>query len=176
MISIGPEFIKVEVKDVATDKITIGPEVDLTAETGTKIIIEEEETAIIEVVIETTDPIIGIIVSPKTETITEMAVGTIIDQIIEGMIVTKCMVTEIRTAVGLEKGIEIGVAQEKVPNPEVAISLRTEMRVGDRVEIILGTDLNQEPGQLLMKVKIGIDVGAIDAMSMIILQENALMM
>ena len=36
-------------------------------------------------VIETTDPIIGIIVGPETETITEMAVGTIIDQIIEGM-------------------------------------------------------------------------------------------
>ena len=101
-------------------------------------------------VIETTDPIIGIIVGPETETITEMAVGTIIDQIIEGMTVTKGMVTEIRTTVGLEKGIEIGVAQEKVPNPGVAINLKTEMKVGDRVEIILETDLNQDPGQLLM--------------------------
>ena len=36
-------------------------------------------------VIETTDPIIGIIEGPKTETITEMAVGTIIDQTIKGI-------------------------------------------------------------------------------------------
>ena len=135
---------------MATDKITIGPEIGLIAETGTKIIIEQEETTIIEVVIETTDPIIGIIVGPKTETITEMAVGTIIDQIIEGMTATKGMVTEIRTTVDLEKGTEIGVAQEKVPNPEVAINLKTEMTIGDRVEIILETDLNQDPGPLLV--------------------------
>ena len=135
---------------MATDKITICPEIDLTAETNTKIIIEEEETTIIEVATETSDPIIGIIVGPKTEPITEMAVGTIIDQIIEGMTVTKGMVTEIRTAVGLEKGIEIGVAQEKVPNPEVAINLRTEMKAGDRAEIVLETDLSQDPDQLLM--------------------------
>ena len=135
---------------MATDKITTGPEIGLTAETGTKIIIEEEETTIIEVVIETTDPIIGIIVGSETVTIMEMAVGTVIDQIIEGMTVTKCMVTEIRTMVGLEKGTEIGVAQEKVPNPGVAINLKTEMRAGDRVEIILETDLNQDPDQILM--------------------------
>ena len=55
---------------MATNKITIGPEIGLIAETGTKIIIEEEETTIIEEVIETTDPIIGITVGPKTETIT----------------------------------------------------------------------------------------------------------
>ena len=135
---------------MATDKITIGPEIGLIAETGTKIIIEEEETTIIEVVIETTDPIIGIIVGPKTETITEMTIGTIIDQIIEGMIVTKGMETEIRTKVGLEKGIEIGVVQEKVTNPEVEISPKTEMLIGDRVEMIQETDLNQDPDQLPM--------------------------
>ena len=135
---------------MATGRITIGPEIDLTAETGTKTIIEEEETTIIEVVIETTDPIIGITVGPKTEIITEMAVGTIIDQIIEGMTVTKGVVIEIRTTVGQEKGIEIGVAQGKVPNPEVAIILRTEMKVRDRVEIVLETDLNQDPDQVPM--------------------------
>ena len=80
----------------------------------------------------------------------EMTVGTPIDQIIEGMTATKGMVTEIRTTVGLEKGIEIGVTPEKVPNPEVVINLKTEMRAGDRVEIILETDLNQDPGPLLM--------------------------
>ena len=52
-----------------------------------------------------------------------MVVGTIIDQIIEGMTVTRDMVMEIRTMVGLEKGIEEGVAQEKVPNPGVAVDL-----------------------------------------------------
>ena len=101
-----------------------------------------------DVVIGTTDPIIGIIVGPEIETITEMAVGIITDQIIEGMTVTKGMEIEIRTTVGLEKGIEIGVVQEKVPNPEVAISLRTEMIIGDRVEIIPETDLNQDQDQL----------------------------
>ena len=135
---------------MAIGKITIGPEIDPTAEIGTKIIIEEEETTIIEVVIETTDPILGIIVDPETETITEMAVGTITDQIIEGMIVTNGMVTEIRTAVGLQKGIEEGVVQEQVPNPGVAVDCKTEMKVGDRVEMILQTDLNQDPGQLLI--------------------------
>ena len=62
---------------MATDKITIGPEIVLTAETSSKIIIEAEETTIIEVVIETTDQIIGIIVGPETETITDMAICTI---------------------------------------------------------------------------------------------------
>ena len=100
----------------------------------------------------TTDPIIGIIVGPETETATEMVVGVITDQIIEGMTVTRGMVIEIRTVVGLEKGIEEGVAQEKVPNPGVVVDLKTKTRVGDRVGIILGieTDLNQDPGQLLV--------------------------
>ena len=68
------------------------------------------------------------------------------------MIVTKGMETEIRTVVGLQKGkgIEIGVVQEKVPNPEVAISPKAEMIIGDRVEMIQETDLNQDPDQLLM--------------------------
>ena len=100
-----------------------------------------------EVAIETTDPIIGITVGPTKETTTEMVVGTIIDQIIEWMTVTRGMVTEIRTVVGLEKGIEIreiGVAQEKVLNPGVVVDLKTEMRVGDRVGVIpeIETDLN----------------------------------
>ena len=135
-INIGLEFIKVEVEATATDKIIIGPEIGFIAETSTKIIIEEEETTI-EMVIETTDPTTGIVVGPETETITEMEIGTIIDQIIEGMIVTRGMEMEIRITVGLEKGMEIGVVLEEVPNPEVAINLRTEMIIGDRVEIIL---------------------------------------
>ena len=109
---------------MVTGKITIGPEIDLTAETGTRIIIEAEETTTTEVAIEITDPTIGITVGPVIETTTEMVVGTIIDQIIEEMTVTKGMVTEIRTVVGPEREIEIGetgVAQEKVPNPGVVV-------------------------------------------------------
>ena len=139
----------VEVEAMAIDKITIGPEIGLIAETGTKRIREEEEITI-EVVIETTDPITGIVVGPETGTITKMGIGTIIDPIIEEMIVTRGMETEIRTVAGLEKGIEIGVIQEKVPNPEVTINLeiRVEMIIGDKVEIILETDLNQDQDQV----------------------------
>ena len=74
------------------------------------------------------------------------------------------------------EGIEIEVIQENVPNPEVEINLgiRVEMVIGDRVKIILEIDLNQ--GHVPMLVQTGIDVGAIDAMSMITLQGNALMM
>ena len=138
MITIGPESTKVEIEVAVTDKITIGPEIGLIVETDTKIIIEEVET-IIDVVIETTGPIKGKVVGPETGTITEMGIATTIDQIIEVMIVIKGMKIEIRTVVGLEKGIEIGVVQEKVPNPEVEIN---PMIIGDKVEIILETDLN----------------------------------
>ena len=130
---------------------------------------------------EFTDPILGITVGPEIETTTGMVAGTIIDQIIEGMTVTIGMVTEIRTTVDPERGIEIGeigVAQEKVPNPGVVVDLKTETRVGDRVEVMpeIETGLNQDPDHLLVSLQIGIDIGAIDAMNMIILQENALMM
>ena len=115
--------------------ISIGPE-------STKVEIEVAVTGNIVVV-----------VGPETETIIEMGIGTIIDQITEEMTVTKGMETEIRTAVGLEKGIEIGVVQEKVPNPEVEINpigIRVEMIIGDNVEIILETNLNQGQDQAPM--------------------------
>ena len=133
----------------------MGPETDHIAETSTKIIIEEEETAIIEVATEITGPIIGITVGPEIETTTEMEIASIIDQIKEGKTVTKGMVTEIRTIVDPEIEIEIGgigVVPEKVPNPEVVVDPTTEMRVGDRVEVIseIGAGLNQDPDPLLM--------------------------
>ena len=55
-------------------------------------------------------------------------------------------------AVGLEKGMEIGVVQEKVSYPEVEINLgiRVEMIVGGKAEIILETDLNQDQDQVPM--------------------------
>ena len=120
MINIGLESTKVETEVVVIDKTTIGPEIGLIAGIIIKIIIQEEATTM---VIETTGPITEIVVGPETETIIEMGIGTTIDQTIKGMIVTKGMETEIRTMVVLEKGIEIGVVQEKVPNPEVEINL-----------------------------------------------------
>ena len=69
---------------------------------------------------------------PKTETIIEMGIDTTIVQIIGETIVTKGMETEMRTIVALEKGIEILVVQEKVPNPEVEtnlIGIRVEMKI-----------------------------------------------
>ena len=104
---------------------------------------------------ETTGPIIGVTVGPEMETTTEMAIGTIIDQIIEGMTVTRDMVTEMRTVVDPEREMEIGeigVAPEKVPNPGVVVDPKTEMRVGDRAEIMseTGTGLNQDPDPLLV--------------------------
>ena len=62
----------------------MGPEIDPIAETGARIIIEEEETTTIEVATEITGPITGITVCPEMETTTEMAIGTIIDQILKG--------------------------------------------------------------------------------------------
>ena len=94
MTSIGPEFTKVETEVAVIDKITIGPEIGLIAGTGTKIIIEEEETAmVIEVVIETTGLITGIVVGPETETIIEIGIDTAIGQTTEETIVTKGMET-----------------------------------------------------------------------------------
>ena len=103
-------------------------------------------------VIETIDPTTGIIVGPETEIITGMGIGTTTGQIIEEMTVTKGMEIEIRTAVDLETGIEIGVVQDKVPNPDMAINLeiRVEMIKEDRVETKLETDLNQNQDQVLM--------------------------
>ena len=104
---------------------------------------------------EITGPIIGITIDPTIETTTEMAIGTIIDQITEEKTVIKGMVTEIRIMVDPGREIEIGgigVAPVNVPNPEVVVDPKTEMRVGDRVEIMseIGTGLNQDPDPFLM--------------------------
>ena len=81
----------------------MGPETDHIVETSTKIIIEEEETTTIEVATEITGLIIGIASGPEIETTTEMVIGTIIDQIIEGKTITRGMVTEIRTVIDPER-------------------------------------------------------------------------
>ena len=78
------------------DKITIGPEIGLIAGTVTRIIIQEEEiTLVIEVVIEAIGPITEIVVGLEREITIEMGTATIIDQTIEGTIVTKGIETEV---------------------------------------------------------------------------------
>ena len=130
------------------------PGIDHTVETSTKIAIGEEEITTTEVVTEITSLIIGITVGPKIETITEMATGIIIDQIIEGKTVTKDMAIEIGTVAGSGTEIEaggIGVALRKVPNPEAVVDSKTGMRIEGRVEMIpeIGTGLNQDLDPLL---------------------------
>ena len=135
--------------------MTMGLETDCIVEISTKTIIGEEETVTIEVVTETIGPLIGITVRPKIETTTEMVIGTIIGQIIEEMTRNRGMVTGTRIMAdpGIETEIEeIGVAPEKVPIPEAVVDPKTDMRIGDRVEMIpeIGTDLNLDPDPLLM--------------------------
>ena len=155
MTNIGPEFTKVEIEDAVTGKITMDLETDHIVETGTKIIIGEEETTTIEVVTEIIGPIIGITVGPKIEITTEMAIGTITDQIIEEMAATRGMVTETRITadLGIETEIgETGIAQEKSPNQEAVVDPKTDMKIGGRVEVIpeIGTGLNQDQDPLLL--------------------------
>ena len=128
---------------------------DHIVETSTKIAIGEEETTTTEVVTEIMGLTIGITVGSMIQTITEMATGIIIDQIIEGKTLNKGMVTEIRTTVDLGIEIETGgtrVAPGKVPNLEAVIDPKTDMKIGDRVEMMpeIGTGLNQDPDPLLM--------------------------
>ena len=163
------------------DKITIGPEIGLIAGNITKIIIEEI-TPVIEV-IENIDPITEIVVGLERETTIEMGTGATTDQTTEGTVVTKGIETEVYIRIVAGPGKEIGAVQEKVPNLEVEINtieIRVEMVAGDRVEIIQETekidpDLSQGQDQATMSAQTGIDVNAIDAMNMIILQGNALM-
>ena len=71
------------------------------------------------------------------------------------MTVTKGMENKNQDHGRSKERTEIGVVQEKVPNPEVATNLRVEMIIADKVEIILETDLNQGPDQVSMKYKQG---------------------
>ena len=95
------------------------PETDHTAEIGIKITIEEREIITTEVVIEIVGPITEIPVDPEKGAVTEMAIGITIDQIMEGTIVIKGMVIEVKIVVdlGTETG-GIGVAPGKFPIQE----------------------------------------------------------
>ena len=140
----------------------------------------EEEIAVIEVVIEIIGPIIEITVGPEIGTVTEMVTGIPIDQITEGKIVVKGMVIETKIMADLEIEIEIeigriGIAPEKVPNPEAVP--KTDTRIEGRVEMIpeIGTGLNLDLDPLLIQVLIESEAGVIGAMNMTILPDNALM-
>ena len=61
-----------------------------------------------------------------------MGIGTTRDQTTEETIVTKGMETEIRTIIGLEKGIEIGVVQESSQSRGGNQSNRDQSRNEDR--------------------------------------------
>ena len=122
-------------------------ETDHIVETGTQITIAEGETTTTEVVIGIIGPIIGITVGPMIEAITEMVIDTTIDQIKEGKTVTKGMVIETRTMEDPEIEIgEIGVAPEKVPNPEAVVDPKIDTKIEGRVQMIpeIGTGLNQD--------------------------------
>ena len=63
----------------------------------------------------------------------------------------------IETRMTADPGIEIeiggiGVAPEKVPNPEAVVDIKVDMRIEGRVEMIpeIGTGLNLHPDPLLM--------------------------
>ena len=79
------------------------------------------------------------------ETVTEMTIGTTIDQTTEGMIAIKGMVIEVKIMVdlGTETG-EIGVALGKVHNPEAVP--KTDTEVEGKAEMILGIETGKSPG------------------------------
>ena len=113
------------------------PETDHIVKISIKIIIEEGEIIITEVITGIIGPITEITVGPEIGTVTEMAIGIAIDQITEGMIVIKDMVIEAKIAVDLGTEIGgIGVAPERVPN--LGAVPKTGMRVEGRVEMTLG--------------------------------------
>ena len=107
-----------------------------------------------------------------------MVIDTKIDQITEGKTVVKGTVIETRTTADPEIEIGgIGVAPEKVPNPEAVVDPKIDTKIEGRVEMIpeIETGLNQDLDPLLTSVLIETGAGVIGAMNMTILQENTLM-
>ena len=140
-----------------------------------QITIEEGETITIEAITEVIDPITEITVGPEIGTATEMAVGIIIDQITEETMAIKGTVIEAKIVVDLgTETEEIEVAPEKVLN--LGVVHKTGTKVEDTVEMIpgLGTDLNLDLDPHLVWVQIETEVDVIDAMSMITLPKNVL--
>ena len=96
-------------------------------------------------------PIIETTKGLETETVTEMIVGTTIDQIIEEMIVIKSMAIGTKFVVGLETEMEgIEAAPGRVSNPGAVA--RTDTRIEGKVETTteMGTGLSLDPDPLLV--------------------------
>ena len=90
-------------------------------------------------------------VGPETETVTEITIGTTIDQIIEGMIAIKDMAigTKIMVDPGTEME-EIEAVPGSVPNPGAVP--KTDTRIEGKVETTteIGTGLSLDSDPLLM--------------------------
>ena len=118
-----------------------------------KIILEEGKITITEVVIEITDPTIGIALGLEIGAAIEMVIGTTANQTTEGKTVVKDMVIEIKIKADPVIEIKIGgigVALGKAPNPGAVPKIGTTIE--GRVEIMpeIETDLNQGLDPLLM--------------------------
>ena len=138
-------------EDVVTGTIIMVPGIGCMVEIDFKITLEEGEITVTEVVIEIIDPTIGIAGGLEIGTATEMVIDTTATQITEGKTVVKDMVVEIKIKADLEIEIGgVGVAPEKVPNPEAVP--RIGMTIEGRVEMMpeIETDLNQGLDPLLM--------------------------
>ena len=102
-------------------------------------------------IIEIIGPITETAVGPETETVTEMTIGRIIDQIIEGTIAIKdeAIGTKIMVDLGTEME-EIEAVPGRVPN--LGAVPKTDMRIEGKVEITteIGTGLSLDPDPLLV--------------------------
>ena len=122
------------------------PETDHIIEIGIKIA-KEGEITVTDVTIEIIGPITETIVGPEIEIVTDMAIGTTIDQTTEGTLVIKGMVIEAKIMIDL--GIEaggIGVVLGKVHNPEAVPE--TDMKIEGKAEMILVIETG--PSQVLI--------------------------
>ena len=147
-MSIGLEFIKVEIKDAVTEIVIIVPGIGHIAGTGIKTITEEGEAIVTEEVIGIIGPITEITVGPETGTVIEMIVGTTIDWITEEKIVIKGMA--IGTKIAVDLGIEmegIEAAPGRVLNQEAVpkVDTKTEGRIEITPEIGTGPSLSLDP-------------------------------
>ena len=97
-------------------------------------------------IIEIIGPITETAVPPEIETVTEMIIGTTIDQITEGTIAIKDIAIETKITVDLGTEMEeIEAAPGRVPNPGAVP--KTDMMIEGKIGIT--TDLSLDPDPLL---------------------------
>ena len=170
--------------------IIIGTEIGPIVEIEVNLIIEEEETFNITVII---DPIIELGVEQEMAIGMEMNIeGITVNKIIEETIIDKTMETkgigieaQVKTVVGLCKDIEV------ILEITLGMGPTTEIKVGIEIDLAVemkdkGPEQNPETGiekvgplqdldLVPMSIQTGIDLDALDVVNMIILQENTLM-